>query len=275
LLLLFAKTLREVNALQKIWHKIAECAANYTSILKKTKEAERHHDQFEGRQIPAFNQSITFSGVTFAHSAEREILSCIDLTVAFGSMVSIVGPSGMGKTTMIDLIAGLLRPGSGKILVDGVPLDDLDMQAWRQMIGYVQQENKLFHDTLLSNITMGDPAPDMQRVEEALRMADAWGFVSEMEEGVRTVAGEGGARLSGGQRQRIAIARALYHSQKLLLLDEITASLDKKAEAEICRVIESLKGRVTIIAISHQEGMVGVADAVYRLDQGTLSRVEA
>jgi ABC-type bacteriocin/lantibiotic exporter with double-glycine peptidase domain len=96
-----------------------------------------------------------------------------------------------------------------------------------------------------------------------------------MEEGIHTVAGEGGARLSGGQRQRIAIARALYHSQKLLLLDEITASLDKEAEAEICRVIASLKGKMTIVSISHQKGIVEVADCVYRLENGTLSRVDS
>jgi len=275
LLLLFAKTLREVNVLQKIWHKIAECAANYLSILKKTEEAAEHRDLYSGKEMPSFNHSIAFSGVTFSYSAEREILRGVDLDVKVGSMVSIVGPSGTGKTTFIDLIAGLLQPELGKICVDGVPLQNLDMKQWRRMIGYVQQENKLFHDTLLSNITMGEGSPDMERVGAVLKMADAWGFVSDMEEGVHTIAGEGGARLSGGQRQRIAIARALYHSQKLLLLDEVTASLDEEAEAEICRVIASLKGMVTVVAISHQAGMMEIADQVYQLKNGKLNRVES
>jgi ATP-binding cassette, subfamily C, bacterial len=275
LVLFFAKTLREVNVLQKIWHKIAECSAGYCSVIHKISEAEIHNESFSGEKTPGFCSELELTDVSFAYSSEQTILNQVNLSIPFGSMIAIIGPSGTGKTTLIDLIAGLLLPVSGELRVDGIPLFELDMHQWRRMIGYVQQENKLFHDTLLSNITMGEEQPDLERVHSALRMADAWNFISQMEEGIHTVAGEGGARLSGGQRQRIAIARALYHSQKLLLLDEITASLDKEAEAEICRVIASLKGKMTIVSISHQKGIVEVADCVYRLENGTLSRVDS
>ena len=270
MIVLFAKTIREVNSLQKVWHTISECIASYTSISDKIKLAGEHSEGYVGGNTPSFEKEIQFHKVDFSYTPDHPILEQVDLTVSAGSMIAIVGPSGTGKTTLIDLIAGLMCPVSGEIRVDGQPLATLDMHQWRRMIGYVQQENKLFRDSLLANMTMGEVNPDMDRVRKALEMADAWGFVSQMKDGVNTVAGEGGARLSGGQRQRIAIARALYQSQKILLLDEITASLDRVAEAEICRVIASLKGQLTIISISHQAGLVEVADCVYRLENGKL-----
>jgi ATP-binding cassette, subfamily C, bacterial len=182
--------------------------------------------------------------------------------------VAIAGPSGSGKTTLIDLVIGLLNPDAGTIRIDGVALNTLDRAAWRAGIGYVPQEMFLFHDTIYSNITLGDGGLTRADARAALRAAGAWAFVSALPDGMDTVVGERGSRLSGGQRQRIALARALVRTPRLLILDEVTTALDPRTEAEICATLAGLKGAVTILAVSHQPAIVAVADLVYHLSDG-------
>jgi ATP-binding cassette subfamily C protein len=195
------------------------------------------------------------------------------MVIPAGRIVAITGPSGAGKTTIADLIVGLHQPQEGSLLVDGVPLTELDLAAWRGSIGYVPQEMFLFHDTVYNNVALREPKISRGGVKAALVAAGAWGFVSELSEGLDTVLGERGSKLSGGQRQRIAIARALVHRPKLLVLDEITTALDPRTEAAICRTLHELRGRVTIRSISHQPAMTEIADHVYRLEGGRLYEV--
>jgi ATP-binding cassette subfamily C protein len=183
-------------------------------------------------------------------------------------MTTLVGPSGSGKTTIVDLVIGLLRPDDGLITVDGVPFTDIDLTAWRRMVGYVPQETILLHDSILHNVTLGDPAISADRVEEALKNAGARGFVDDLPEGVHTVVGERGGRLSGGQRQRIAIARALINDPKLLILDEATSALDSESEAAIIDTLRALRDRLTILAITHNSRLSDAADIVHRLEPG-------
>jgi ATP-binding cassette subfamily C protein len=136
------------------------------------------------------------------------------------------------------------------------------------MIGYVPQEPFLLHDTVLWNVTLGDPEVNEADVKAALRAAGAWEFVAELPQQIHSSVAERGTALSGGQRQRIAIARALARRPKLLILDEVTSSLDPQTEAEICRTLQGLRGRLTILAISHQPAVVGVADRIYRIQNG-------
>lgn len=185
-----------------------------------------------------------------------------------GSLTTIIGPSGSGKTTIADLVIGLLRPQSGQILIDGVPLKEVDLKDWRHKIGYVPQENLLLHDTIAHNVTLGDPELKDPDVEYALRAAGAWGFVSDLPDGIYSTVGERGTKLSGGQRQRIMIARALAHRPQLLILDEATSALDPMNEAAVSQAMEGLRGDLTILAISHQKAMVKSADRVYRLEDG-------
>ena len=181
-----------------------------------------------------------------------------------------MGPSGAGKTTIVDLIVGLIRPNSGEVWMDDVPLADVDFHAWRGKIGYVPQETILFHDTILANVTLNQPGFKASDAEAALRVAGAWNFIAAMPEGLYTPAGERGGKLSGGQRQRIAIARALIREPELLILDEPTTALDPSTEAEICETLRKLSGSVTIFAISHQPALMEVADIVYRVEDGTV-----
>ena len=190
-----------------------------------------------------------------------------------GGITAIVGPSGAGKTTVIDLVTALLRPQEGEVLIDDLPLQRVDWRAWRRMIGYVPQDTVLLHDTVRNNVTLGDPELTEADAVSALRAAGIWDVVSGMPEGLDTIVGERGGKLSGGQRQRVAIARALAHKPRVLILDEATSALDPETEAAICRTLEGLRGELTIVAISHQSPLVDVADRVYRMGDGTATLV--
>jgi len=188
-------------------------------------------------------------------------------------VTAIIGPSGAGKTTIADLALGLVRPQQGEVFLDDVPLSEIDVSKWRLCVGYVPQDMLLLHEDLLTNVTLGDPALSRSDVEEALLAAGALDFVKDLPQGIDTPLGERGARLSGGQRQRIAIARALVHRPSLLILDEATAALDPASEAGIYDTVRSLRGRTTILAISHQPGLLQVADRVYRLSAGRVTEL--
>jgi ATP-binding cassette, subfamily C, bacterial len=197
----------------------------------------------------------------------------VALSIAAGELAVLIGPSGAGKTSIVDLLVGLVQPQVGQIWIDDVLLSDLDLKAWRCTVGYVPQETFLLHESVFVNVTLGDLALTASDVETALRAAGAWEFISALPEGMETSVGERGARLSGGQRQRIAIARALVRKPQFLILDEATASLDPDSEAAICATVRRLRGAMTILAISHQPALLEVADTVYRLDNGIVRRV--
>ena len=207
-------------------------------------------------------------------TVETHALRGLSLTVDEGEFLSVTGPSGSGKTTVVDLAIGLLRPDKGTITLDGKPLQEVDIQAWRKMIGYVPQDTILLHDTIMRNVTLGDPTLQKADVEWALQAAGALDFVATMPDGLETVVGERGGKLSGGQRQRVAIARALVNKPRLLILDEATSALDHESEDAIRRTLEDLSGRLSILAISHNRAMVHAASRVYDLQAGTAKLVD-
>jgi len=190
-----------------------------------------------------------------------------------GSLTVITGPSGAGKTTLVDLIVGLLQPNAGEVRIDGVPLREIDARAWRMQIGYVPQETLMLHQSVAQNVTLGDPTVPPADVTAALTAAGASVFVAELPEGVDTIVGERGLRISGGQRQRLALARALVRKPALLVLDEATTALDPATEREICETLRALRGAVTLVAICHHGHLVEVADLVYRVEDGRIELV--
>jgi ATP-binding cassette subfamily C protein len=220
-----------------------------------------------GRVQPSFEHEIRCEDLRFAYG-KRSVLNGTSLTVPVGSITVLTGMSGGGKTTLIDLILGLHRPESGRILIDGVDLREIELQSWRTMVGYVPQELILFHASILENLTLSDSDHGQAAVEEALRLAGAEEFVAQLPEGVHTVVGTKGARLSGGQRQRIALARALIRRPRLLILDEVTSALDPESELEICRNILDLRERTTVLAVTHRPAFLDIATRVYQLDEG-------
>ena len=174
----------------------------------------------------------------------------------------------------MDLIIGLLRPKTGEVWIDELPLKLVDLRQWRRMIGYVPQETLLLHDSILMNVTLGDPDITEGEAQEALRKAGIWEFVEKRPKGIYSSVGQRGLMLSGGQRQRIAIARALVRKPKLLVLDEATTALDPENEAAICETLQKLRGDITILAISHQTAIMEVADRAYRLQGKTAVAIE-
>ena len=239
----------------------------YWSYDSKLQRAVEEKEAAFGNQRPFLQNSIHLQGISFAYT-DRWILKDAEFDFPANSFTAIVGPSGIGKTTVVDLVTGLLRPDEGQVFIDDIPLAEIDLRHWRQMIGYVPQETMLMHDSVFINVTLGDEKLKAEDVEGSLRAAGAWEFVQNLPDGMFTLVGERGHKLSGGQRQRIAIARALVHRPKLLILDEATTALDPQNEAAICETIRKLRGELTILAISHQPAILRAAERAYRLEDG-------
>ena len=258
---------------QKQYQKLAQGESAYWTLKSAIADANDAQEALEGGKRPGFEERIRFDKVCFSYD-QHPVFQDLDLSIEAGSLTTLVGPSGSGKTTIVDLTIALLRPTSGVISVDGIPMDEIDIKYWRSLIGYVPQDTILLHDTIAHNITLGDPGLDYSDVERALRAAGAWDFVSSMTDGLEAMVGERGDMLSGGQRQRIVIARALVNRPRLLILDEATSALDPDSEAAVRQTMETLKGQLTILAISHNRAMVQAADYVYQLDEGRVRQLD-
>ncbi|MBW2690848.1 MAG: ABC transporter ATP-binding protein [Deltaproteobacteria bacterium] len=272
LIFLMSRILKQIGKVQRTYQDMVISESAYWSLQEKIVSAQKQKEPVGGDLKVSLSQGILFDRVHFGYT-EKEILSNISLEIPCGTFTSIVGPSGAGKTTLVDLITGLFEPTQGTVLIDGIPLPELNLRSWRHMIGYVPQDPIMLHDTIFTNVTLGEPSRTSEDVEYALRAAGAWNFVAEMAKGVQAVVGERGAKLSGGQRQRIAIARALVHRPKLLILDEATSALDPETEASICQTLKGLRGQLTLLAISHQTALVEVADRVFKISEGGISQV--
>jgi ATP-binding cassette subfamily C protein len=260
-----------VRRMQGYLQRASELEAAYSSVENIYRELEREKERLSGATDISLARAIRFKNVSFAHGDEPTVRN-VDLEIPAGRITVLQGPSGAGKTTLVDLLLGLHEPGSGEITIDGRPLAELSLNAWRSMVGYVPQELQLLHASLRDNIALGEQLGDEQLLR-ALDLAHARSFIESLPEGLDTNAGEMGGRLSGGQRQRIALARALVGAPKLLILDEVTSALDPKTEASICETAQQLAGDYTIIAITHRPAWSRIADRLYRIEAGQASEI--
>ncbi len=220
---------------------------------------------------PALAHEIRLDRVSFRYDAERPlVLDDLSLTIAAGRITAIVGSSGAGKSTVADLVNGLLSPIAGRVLVDGVPLTPQAARAWRRHVGYVAQDTVLFHDTVRANLHWANPDASEQEMRESLGLAAAE-FVFELPQGLDTTVGDRGMLLSHGQRQRIALARALLRKPGLLILDEATSSLDFDNEKRILEAIERLQGRTTVLMIAHRVSAIQLAEMIFVLEDGRVA----
>jgi ATP-binding cassette, subfamily C, bacterial len=267
MILVLARALASLGKTQRQYQKMKSYESAFWSLQAVIEDTSRARETNPEGTSPRLENSVRLNHVSFGYE-KISVLGDASLTVPVGSLTAIMGPSGAGKTTIADLIIGLLRPQQGEILIDNVPLEQVDLRQWRRMIGYVPQESLLLHETVLWNVTLGDPAVNEADAEAALRAAGAWEFVAELPQQIHSSVAERGTALSGGQRQRIAIARALARRPKLLILDEVTSALDPQTEAAICRTLQGLRGGLTILAISHQPAVVEAADRIYRIESG-------
>ena len=267
LIVVLGRMLSQLGKVQKQYQKMSLGESAYWSIRETIAAAKREREELGKGQTPSIRDNIRFRAVHFAYD-KRDVLKGIDLEIPAGELTTLIGASGTGKTTIIDLIIGLLNTDRGEVMIDGVNIAQLDIKTWRRMIGYVPQETLLLHDTIEHNVSLGDKALGADDVKRALHDAGAWDFVQALPEGTQHMVGERGGKLSGGQRQRIMIARALVQRPQLLILDEATSALDPASEQAICQTLTSLRGKLTLLAISHQSALVSAADRVYLLEDG-------
>ncbi|HYC15554.1 MAG TPA: ATP-binding cassette domain-containing protein, partial [Stellaceae bacterium] len=223
------------------------------------------------RERLELRRGITFSGVGFRYgNDDPPALRRLDLEIHAGTTVALVGRTGAGKSTLADLLLGLILPTEGKILLDDAPLDGDRLGRWRRSVGYVPQDNFLFNDTVRQNLLWAAPDATEQEIAEALAAASADRFVAALPRGLDTVIGERGVRLSGGERQRLALARALLHRPTLLVLDEATSALDSETERAVQAAIERLHGSRTIVIVAHRLSTIRAADCIFVLEAGAL-----
>jgi ATP-binding cassette, subfamily B, bacterial PglK len=244
------------------------------SELKNFKQTKDNQYENQDRQFLSFNKKITLNKINYKYpNSSESVLKDLNLNISAKSRVGFVGVTGSGKTTIADIILGLLDPLKGTLEVDGKIITEHNKRSWQNNIGYVPQQIYLIDDTISKNIAFGKNSNEInqEKVERASRIANLHKFVdTELPKKYNTIVGERGIRLSGGQRQRIGIARALYHNPKVLILDEATSSLDNDTEEYVMEAFDNLSKDITIILIAHRLNTIKKCDVIFRLDKGKI-----
>jgi ATP-binding cassette subfamily C protein len=264
---IFLKINDIIAKVQKAVQQSVKYERSYERMVEQIALADAHRELNPGTHDPMLTDACRFEDVAFSHG-EREIIRNVNIEIPARRITVLKGPSGAGKTTIIDLLIGLYQPQRGRITIDGVPLNEIDLFKWRRKIGYVPQELSLLHADVRENITFGDPDISDEIVHEALRQAEASSFVANLPDGLESSVGEMGGKMSGGQRQRISLARALVTSPEVLILDEVTSALDPVTEQDIVRNIAALRSRYTIVVITHRQAWTAIADRLYEVEGG-------
>ena len=271
--------MRLLPALQQIYHGLATMRGG-RAVLETISGDYAEAMGFVRPALPdgkplSLSRQLELDGIGFRYAtAARPALNGLNVTIKACTTVGLVGGTGAGKTTMVDLILGLLTAQSGEMRVDGVPITNANVRAWQQTLGYVPQAIFLTDDTIAANIAFGVPADeiDMAAVERAARAAALHDFVqAELDDGYATMVGERGVRLSGGQRQRIGIARALYRDPSLLIMDEATSALDNITERVVMEAVQNIRNDKTVILIAHRLSTVKDCDTIFLMEHGKLS----
>ncbi len=268
-IVVFSQILQPAKNITTAWFSIQKGMASIDRIDQILDAEEKIVEKENALPAPGFNESIEFKGVWFAYNNEP-VLKDINLKILKGQTVAIVGKSGAGKSTLADLLPRFMDADKGTLLIDGVDVRDLKIKDLRYLMGIVSQQPILFNTTFRENIAFGVKTAEMEKVENAARIANAHDFISETEDGYENYVGESGNKLSGGQRQRISIARAILANPPILILDEATSALDTESERLVQDAILKLMKNRTSLVIAHRLSTIQYADLIVVMDEGRI-----
>ncbi len=271
-LLLFYRALSFLVTVQNHWQGFIENIGGMDSVARMLDEMSALREEKGTIPFTAIETQIILRDVVFCYD-NSPVLDGINIVIPKKNTVALVGESGAGKTTIANMIAGLFMPTSGELLIDEVPLQEIDLDSYRDRIGYISQESVIFNDSIFNNITFwADPTPEnTRRFEEVVEMASLKEFVQAQPDKEHSRLGDNGLLISGGQKQRISIARELYKNTAILIFDEATSALDSETERIIQENIEKLYGNFTMVLIAHRLSTIKRADTIYLIEQGKVS----
>jgi ABC-type multidrug transport system fused ATPase/permease subunit len=275
-LILINRAMGHIITIQSAWQQTMNSIGSLEMVEKEMSQVSQYQEEGGKTGLPLLHRSIIMKDVSFSYNRKSGmVLKEINLEIKVNTTVAFVGESGAGKSTLVDMLTLMLKPDKGKVIIDGIPHDDIDLISWRRQIGYVSQDTIVFDDTVANNICMwkGDYNADPQirkEIETAAGQAYATQFISGLPAGFNTMVGDRGVRLSGGQKQRLFIARELFKNPRFLILDEATSALDSESERFIKESIDNLKGSATVAIIAHRLSTIRKADFIYVLDNGRI-----
>jgi ATP-binding cassette subfamily B protein len=252
------------------FNEFKQAEASVDRVFELMKIAPQVVESPEAISLPRVEGTVEYNQVYFAYDRQKTVLQGLSFQVKPGQVIALVGPSGAGKTTLVNLLLRFYDVQSGEILIDGVDIRNVTLNSLRQQIGIVPQETILFSGTIAQNIAFGQKDFDLEQVEEAAKIANAHPFIEQLPEGYQTWMGERGMTLSGGQRQRVAIARAVYLNPRILILDEATSALDSESESLVQEALERVMNHRTVFIIAHRLATVRRADRILVVEQGQI-----
>ena len=243
------------------------------SIIEKNELLKFKLSKKKNIDVQSLNTDIVFDDVSFAYDGKNTILNNLNFKIAKGEVTAIIGESGSGKSTLIDLILALYLPSKGRITLNGLSINDINILDWRKIIGFVSQDNYLFHNTIIENIRFGNLTASDEEVFQSAKKANAHEFILGLKDGYNTIVGDRGLLISGGQKQRIAIARALIRNPEILIFDEATSALDYKTEKILQEEIIKLSKNKTVLIISHRSETIKDADNILKIENGNIIKI--
>jgi subfamily B ATP-binding cassette protein MsbA len=265
--------MQPIKSLSNVHTRIQEGLAAAERVFRVLDTPPRIRQAPDAIEVDDFQESIRYRDVIFSYDGGEPVLNHIDLEIRRGEVVALVGVSGVGKSTMADLLPRFYDPQGGSVELDGIDVRRISIASLRRLFGVVTQETILFNDSVLNNIAYGAQEAGRDEIVDAARAANADEFIGELPHGYETEIGDRGAKLSGGQRQRIAIARALLKNPKILILDEATSALDSEAEIYVQQALDRLMENRTALVIAHRLSTVLNADRIVVLDNGTIAQI--
>lgn len=274
LIYLFARLVPQATQLQSTALQFIHALPGFDEVQRLLCAARSAAASPEPEPVPPLEHGIRFDGVGYMHRRPNGGVSDLSFCIPARTMTAIVGESGSGKSTVAMILMGFLMPGTGRVLIDGVPLTPAMHRAWRKRIGFVPQDTFLLHDTIAANLRLARPGAAEDELWAALTLADAADFVRALPQGLDTMVGDRGTQLSGGERQRVALARALLVPPDILILDEATSAIDVESERRIYDAIERLHGRLTVVVITHRDAVAARMDHVIVLDRGRMVKTK-